>query len=559
MTEHASAGWSPADRPTGPPARTVTITDVLRVPLHRIRLVAAIAGSGLLAALTFVMLAPAAVTASAVVAVRPVVTDAFTPTGGSPDRSVNMNVESGIATGTDVVSRIAEAVGRPSVEVRNALEVEVPTGGQILRFVYQGRTVDESVETVNVAARSYLDVRREMYESQRNEMLRSYDASIAKVTEQQTTLQKRIDRNRGTAAADAAVSELAAVNNQLTQLNSARSEIAAVDVNPGWLTQTAEPELANRDGSRMLYLLAGLLGGTLIGVVAAYGWESIDRRIRTVADGREVTGLPLLGTVRRRRVPGRAQLVDADVRYVAMAIAAQVSSPARVAVLTTREDSTATTAGLAVALAADGRPVFVADDSGRAGRLREAVLAGSNRLPFDRVAVAQQPHLPNGTAPPVRGTGVVSVPTAAGGTAGAGTAPNRRPSPYPAAARTSGDPDATAIVPRVTSGRAAAPGRIVDARRGGAEPAGDGSEITVGPGSVRIGTARQAVGQPLVLYNAPPAESDERGVALARQGTAVIVVVQDRTRQTDLRRLVERLRAAGVSPIGFVLTRGSHG
>jgi Mrp family chromosome partitioning ATPase len=76
---------------------------------------------------------------------------------------------------------------------------------------------------------------------------------------------------------------------------------------------------------------------------------------------------------------------------------------------------------------------------------------------------------------------------------------------------------------------------------------------------VRIGTTRQGAGQSLVLYNAPPAESDERGVALARQGTAVVVVERDRTRQADLRRLVERLRAAGVTPLGFVLTRNGRG
>ncbi|WP_428966554.1 lipopolysaccharide biosynthesis protein [Micromonospora fluostatini] len=568
MTDPSPAGWSATERP-GPPARTVTITDLLRIPLHRIRLVGGIAAAGLLAALTFVLLAPSAVTANAVVAVRPVVTDAFTPTGSSPDRAVNMNVESGIATGTDVVGRIATANGQSPRDVRNALEVEIPTGGQILRFVYRAPSVEEAVEMVNLAAQSYLDVRREMYEKQRTEMLRAYDENISNVTSQQRALQRRIDNADGRVS-DATVSELSGINNQLGQLNSARSEIAAVDVNPGWVTQTAEPALASRDGNRMLFLVAGLLGGTLVGVVVAYAWESMDRRVRSVTDGREVTGLPLLGTVRRRRVPpGRGQPVDADVRYVAMAIAAQVRPPARVAVLTAREDPTTTTAGLAVALAADGRPVFVADDSGRAGRLRDAVVAGRSRLPLDRpgatidgsavqgrspVALGRPGTVPkprpggastSGSVPVAGASGAVPVPTAnptPGPTAG------RRPSPYPVGARPSSDPEATVTLPRVSSKRDGEYGRTVDAE-----------DIAVGSGTVRIGTARQGVGQPLVLYNAPPAESDERGVALARQGTAVVVVERDRTRQADLRRLVERLRAAGVTPLGFVLTRNGHG
>ncbi|MER7169176.1 lipopolysaccharide biosynthesis protein, partial [Micromonospora sp. NPDC000207] len=428
MTESTSPGWS-ADRPTGQPDRTVTITDLLRIPLHRVRLVSGLAAAGLLAALTFVLLSPTAVTANAVVAVRPVVTDAFSPSGSSPDRAVNMNVESGIATGTDVISRIADSIDKSPREVRDALEVEIPTGGQILRFVYRAPTADESVDSVNLAARSYLDVRREMYEQQRTEMLRSYDENIEKVTVQQRALQRRIDNGQGRPS-DATVSELSGINNQLAQLSGARSEIAAVDVNPGWVTQSAELGLAARSGNQLLLLLAGLLGGGLLGVVSAYGWESVDRRIRSVADGRDVTGLPLLGTIRRRRVPGRNQPVDADVRYVAMAIAAQVRSPARVVVLTAREDPTVISAGLAVALAADGRPVFLADDSGRAGRLREAVLAGRTRLPLDRSGGATETE-----SAPAQGRSRMAVPKPAGQVVRSSNAP-------------------TATIPAVTSGKA---------------------------------------------------------------------------------------------------------
>ncbi|MCM0677974.1 lipopolysaccharide biosynthesis protein [Micromonospora phytophila] len=537
MTDAPPGSWPTDSAPNGrTPGRTVTLTDLLRVPLHRIRLVAAVAALGLLAALGYVLLVPAAVTASAVVAVRPVVTDAFTPSGANAERAVNMNVESGIATGTEVVQRLAEAGGTDPREVRDALEVEVPTGGQILRFVYRASTAQQAVDGVNLAARAYLDVRRTMYEKQREEMLRSYDASINKVAAQQVGLQKRIASARE-GAVDGVVAELAGVNNQLTQLNSARTEIAAVDVNPGWVTQTAERALASSAGNRPLYLLAGLLGGALLGVVLAYAWESVDRRIRSVDDGRDATGLPLLGTVRRRRFRGRKEAVDADIRYVAMAIAERVRQPARVSLLTAREeDPTAITAGLAVALAAVGREVFVADDSGRADRLRGTVLADKERLP-----ASADPARP--VVPKPRPAGSV---TGSGGGATDQSAP-RRPSPHPPGARPSTDPDATLTLPRVAS-VAAENGRVQSA-----------DEVTVGAGSVRFGTWRQGADHGLVLFNAPPAESDERGVAVARQGTAVVVIERDRTRQGDLRRLVERLRAAGVTPLGFVLTRSGRG
>lgn len=556
MTDKPDGSWPANAAPGGgAPGRTVTLTDLLRVPLHRIRLVAAAATLGLLAALGYVLLVPGAVTADAVVAVRPVVTDAFTPSGASADRAVNMNVERGIATGTEVVRRLADATGRDQREVRDALELEVPTGGQILRFRYTTNSPQDAVTGVNLAAQAYLDVRRAMYEQQREDMLRLYDESISKVQEQQAALQRQIANSRA-GESDAAVAELSGVNNQLTQLASARTEIAAVDVNPGWVTREAEATLLSPSGYTALRLIAGLLGGVLLGIVLAYVWESVDRRIRSVDDGRDATGLPLLGTARGPKRRGLPHAMDADIRYVAMAIAGRIREPARVVLLTTREDQTPLSAGLAVALAVTGRDVYVADDIGRLERLRDEALAGLARLPA--TANPAQPVVPQqrqGTALPR--VDDVTEPIAV-----------RRPSPRPnavprqttaaspsavfraAANDPAPDPDKTINLPRIASA-ASTKGK------GGA--GGTAGEVAVGGGSIRFGTWRQRSAKGLVLFNAPPAEADERGVAAARQGTAVVVVEQDRTRQGDLRRLVERLRAAGVAPLGFILTRSGRG
>ncbi|BCJ57253.1 hypothetical protein Jiend_06750 [Micromonospora endophytica] len=311
-----------------------------------------------------------------------------------------------------------------------------------------------------------------------------------------------------------------------------------MDVNPGWVTRAAEPAMVSPGGGRdALLLLAGLLGGALVGVVLAYAWESVDRRVRSVDDARRASGLPLLGTVRGRGgIASRSSPVDADVRYVAMAIAERVHQPARVTLLSAREDPTPITARLAVALAVAGREVFVADDSGRLDRLRAAVLADRDRLPA--YADPSRPPLPKPRSAP---SGVDGVSDRVGPV-------RRRPSPYPAGTRTPSDYDVTLTLPRTAPGAVPANGRHPD----------DGG-LPVGAGSILLGTFRQGAHQPLLLFNAPPAESDERGVAVARQGSAVVVVERDRTRQTELRRLTERLRAAGVNTLGFVLTRDGRG
>ncbi|WBB98202.1 MULTISPECIES: lipopolysaccharide biosynthesis protein [unclassified Solwaraspora] len=562
------------------PARTVTLTDLLRIPSLRWMTVVAGAVTGLLLAIGYLVVAPPAASATAVVAVRPVVTDAFTYPGAGADRSVNMNVESGIAASTEVLSRIAEARSSDVVEVRRALEIEVPTGGQILRFTYSTGTVDDAVDTVNLAAATYLQVRQEMYERQRTDMLASYDESIVKVAEQQDAAQRRVANANSTPAADAALAEFGSLSNQLTELNAARTEIAAIDVTPGWITQSAQQQLSTDGPPGILYLLAGLLVGAVLGVLLTYLRESVDRRIRSEAEASEVAGLPLLGTVRRRGLRVDARTVDADVRYVGMAIAEQLRQAVRTPVVVissrNREDTTPMTASLAVALAADGRDVYIGDDSHRVTALRDALLADRRRVPSGPFVPAQ----PGGGAPTPPGaaeqrsgdsgdpesTLIFSLPNVdqdhtvilprVTDTADAPAGPARRPSPRP------------------TPGTGQARPSGGDRAAAGDRPTGDGGPVvatipvrtlpadalTVGAGMVRIGLYAQAPRDgEIVLFNAPPAESDERGVREARAGTAIVVVERDRTRLADLRRLTDRLRAAGAEPLGFVLTGSGRG
>ncbi|WFE27046.1 lipopolysaccharide biosynthesis protein [Solwaraspora sp. WMMD791] len=606
------------------PQRTVTLTELLRIPLLRWKLVAGGAVVGCLLAIGYLVVAPPAATATAVVAIRPVVTDAFTTPGAGADRSINMNVESGIATSTDVLSRIAEARAVDVVAVRRALEIEVPTGGQILRFTYSADSVESAVESVNLAAATYLQVREEMYERQRADMLASYDERIATVAEQQTAAGRRAaDSDSSGPAADAALAEFASLSNQLTQLNGARTEIAAIDVTPGWITQSAQQQLSTAGQPRVVYLLAGLLAGALLGILLTYLRESADRRVRSESDALDASGLPLLGTVRRRGLRVDARTVDADVRYVGMAIAEQLRQTVRTPVVVissrNREDTTPMTASLAVALAADGQDVYVGDDSHRVAALREALLADRRRVPSGPFV----PEQPTGQQPSAAGTGDARSPgggrpaastatvgaatasagaaTASAGAATASAAP--RPSDAGANPGVDGDPestlifslpradqDHTVILPRVTESAdsPAAPRRPSPRpsptsgppdrsdssgdRAGGTRPAGGSvvgtipvrtlpaDALTVGAGMVRIGLYAQAPRDgSIVLFNAPPAESDERGVREARSGTAIVVVERDRTRLADLRRLTDRLRASGAEPLGFVLLGSGRG
>nr|BFE69056.1 hypothetical protein GCM10020092_023570 [Actinoplanes digitatis] len=80
--------------------------------------------------------------------------------------------------------------------------------------------------------------------------------------------------------------------------------------------------------------------------------------------------------------------------------------------------------------------------------------------------------------------------------------------------------------------------------------------MLIGGGVVRLRTLGEELEGGVVVIDAPPSDSDERGVRAAQSGVAVLVVAQDRTRNAELTRLVDRVRSAGAQTVGFVLTGG---
>ncbi|MFE9201614.1 Wzz/FepE/Etk N-terminal domain-containing protein [Micromonospora sp. NPDC007230] len=530
------------------PARQnpVGLVELARVPLRRWRTVLGVAAAVLLAVLVYLFVLPATYTATTAVVIRPVVTDPFSVPSGGADRAVNMTAESGIATSNDVIDKVAAITGRETKEVADALEVETPVGGQVMRFNYAAHSEREAVQGANGAGQAYLDLRRGIYENQRAAVLKSYDDTIAVVTAQRTTTQRSLPSQAADSPSprtSALLDQLRALNDQLATLAEQRSKIASADLSPGSITSAArEPIPSSRDAAPVI-LVAGLLGGLLLGALVAFARESLDRRLRTTAEAVAAIGAPLLGTVRRNR-GGHPD--ESDLRYLALALARWVDGPHRGPLVllssSANDGREQLTGGLAATLAGAGHEVQLGVTPESLDRIRPLMLDAQRRNPPvepARVIRQRQPA----TAPAA----------AAGGTAGseetAVIPAVRKPRPYPTADGPNGGVYRSATNEEQT--------QAIPASRPAAAGAGsrtDGQELRIGSGTVRLVELHALPGDGLTVLDAPPALHDERGVRAAREGRAVVVAARDRTRIAELVRLVERLRAVGVEPFGFVLT-----
>lgn len=586
--------------------RPVGLADLARIPMRRWRTVLAAVGIMLLLIVGYLFLVPAVYTATTVVVVRPVVTDPFSLPAGGADRAVNMTAESGIATSNDVVDRVSLITGRDTEAVGDALEVETPVGGQLMRFNYAGQSEREAVAGANGAAETYLNIRKGMYEDQRAAVLKSYDDTIALVTTQRTTTQRQLPAQGTTSSSprtSALLDQMRALNDQLAQLAEQRSKIASADLSPGSVTSAArEPVPSNRDAAP-LFIVAALLGGVLIGGLVAFVREAMDRRVRSAVEAAEIIGAPLLGTVHRS---GKGDGTASDMRYLALALSQWTERVRRVPLVLLSSDENEgraqVSAGLAAALAEAGHEVRLGGSPESLEQIRPVLLAAQRRTPPAALpAPAARPRVTAAPAAPKPSPTPTAAPRPGEPTATARSVDDtvqisavRRPdgsSPGPddtvqisAVRRPDGaGPDDTVQIqpvrkPRPSPGPDAKNGAVyrsgtmveppkqpaspsptasasVPVTPAGATPADDDRTVRIGRGAVRlIRELEPGDDKGLVLLDAPAASHDDRGVRIARDGYAVLVTARDRTRTAHLVRLVERLRAAGVEPVGFVLT-----
>jgi Mrp family chromosome partitioning ATPase len=551
------------DSVAGSRQRVVGFADVVRIPLRRWRIVLAVTAVVLVAVGAYLLFFPATYHATTVVVLRPVVTDPFTLPNSGADRAINMTAENGIALGNEVIDATSRTLGRDADDVRAALTVEVPTGGQVLRFNYADDTEQASITGANAAAQTYLKVRESIYQQQRAALLLSYDSTIKQVTDQRKAAQKGLPENGLSSnptspRTQAMLDQVSALNDQIAQLANARAKVASADLSPGSITAAARAPVPSSHDAAALYLFGALLGGALLGMIAAHAREALDRRIRSIDQAADLIGVPALGVVRSAGKRASEAAAAADARYVSLAVLKWIDRhPDRsLVVLSGRDDEgrSTVTGNLAVALAEAGQDVWLAGAAETQEELKGILIAAQRRTPpRPRVVPLAESH----SNTDARLNGAATADRLDYGTGSYVTSPAPGVTRLGTAGRTSaqyGDIDATQVIEAQRPAAAPTSPAVVDEYGLERRPI----VLLIGGGVVRLCGLGEQPEHGVVVVDAPPSDTDERGVRAAQSGVAILVVARDRTRNAELTRLVDRLRSAGAQTVGFVLTGGRN-
>ncbi len=264
-----------------PTDRGVAASDIVGAVRRHWPLFAAVVAVVTVVAVVAALLAPTRYSATASVAVSPVSIAPFASTRLSDQ--VNMQTEAAIATSRAVSTEAARALDGAATadELRDATTVAVPSQSLILRITATSSRSAWSVDAANAMARAYLADRQ-----------RNASAAAARITRTIDTQITQLRRERaGSVGEDASF-----IDTEIVRLSGEKTQLQRVALNPGRIVTLAESPARRSTPARWTMVLAGVVGGALLGLLAVLVLPRLEPRVRRPLDAAAILDAPAVSS-----------------------------------------------------------------------------------------------------------------------------------------------------------------------------------------------------------------------------------------------------------------------
>ncbi|MGM1017103.1 MAG: YveK family protein [Actinomycetota bacterium] len=279
------------------------------------RVIAVATVLGALVAGAFLVLAPKTVTATTTLNVNVITTDPFNPqrpASGLLDDAT----EAAIARSHVVATRASEMLGGSASanEIRSASTVVTSSGATVVSVDFEASTAARAIEGADAVAAAYVSFRSDQAEERITVMVESLTVRIDDLN---STLEGVNDTlasaNESSAAYAQATTQRQQILTELDGLLSERNSLQSVDTTGGSVLSAAEDNELSYAPARTITLLTGIAGGFVVGIIAAFVWNTFDRRLRSAKEVSRALGAPMFATVdaRREDVPAVGESADA--------------------------------------------------------------------------------------------------------------------------------------------------------------------------------------------------------------------------------------------------------
>ncbi|MCX4860835.1 lipopolysaccharide biosynthesis protein [Streptomyces canus] len=235
------------------------------------------------------------------IVLRAPTSDPFAPTLSS-DKAINMGSERQTALSRAVAEGAAKQLQMKADEVdrlQDGLQVTNPPQTLVLHFTYSASDPKEAARRANALTKSYIDLRKEQWESVRGSMLKSLQDQLDPVAKQNDELSQRIKLLPDGSAADSAYAVQANLLNRITELRGRITGLKALDMTPGNVIRNATVPTSSDGPGLPLSLGLGGLVGIGLGLLGAWVRLVFDPAPRSAGDVARAVRGPVLGALPR--------------------------------------------------------------------------------------------------------------------------------------------------------------------------------------------------------------------------------------------------------------------
>lgn len=268
---------------------------------------------GVAVAAGYAALTPTSFTATAMVNLAVIADQPFN-SQRSASGLIDASTEAQLARSSAVLTDVAADMGGDTTiaDVRHAMTVMVLPDTTVAKITYTAPTLDAAVAGADALSVAFVDYRTVAAQDK-------VDRIKTRLTDQQNSVSKELTVvNRAVAEASsgaqraAAVSRRAILETQLGTLLDQLSQIDSIDTSGGSVITRAEDNAVGVQPHTRLLLQIGLAAGVVLGVLAAFVVNLLDRRVTAPTDLASARGGPLLAQLTDRAALVPAPAADAD-------------------------------------------------------------------------------------------------------------------------------------------------------------------------------------------------------------------------------------------------------
>lgn len=196
-----------------------------------------------------------------------------------------------VATSSQVLSTAAKTLAnnKTLTQMRSTTAVQPVAGATVFKISYSAPSKTKAVAGADAIATAYLDYRAAAASTKVNGVIDRLSAQRDHLSKQLVGANKRIDNSaKGTPAAVQAETDRELLDIQLTALVAQINQLDSVDTSGGTLLSAAHESAVKISPSPILIIGAGTMLGMIVGLVLAFAFNAVDRR---VADSQTLSAL----------------------------------------------------------------------------------------------------------------------------------------------------------------------------------------------------------------------------------------------------------------------------